>query len=77
MRYRIIMTSREMFDFEADNEEEAYEMISLHEVEPVFKKYFGDDIVIEGDESKSAFVLVNGKEVKLHESIRRKHGTNK
>jgi hypothetical protein len=77
MQYTIIMTAREMYSVDADTEEEAYDLIATGVVEPDFKQYFGDDIVIEGDGVESEYVKVNGKEVKLHESIRGKHGTNK
>ena len=76
MQYTIIMTAREMYSVDADTEEEAYDLIATGVVEPDFKQYFGDDIVIEGDGLESEYVKVNGKEVKLHESIRGKHGTH-
>ncbi len=65
-----------MYSVDADTEEEAYDLIATGVVEPDFKQYFGDDIVIEGDGVESEYVKVNGKEVKLHESIRGKHGTH-
>lgn len=60
-RYRIIMQSREMFDVEAETEEEAYEIISVGEIEPIFKKYFGDDIVVTGENYDD--IEVNGKRI--------------
>ena len=47
MKYRIVMQSRELYEVEAESEDEAYEMIAIGEVEPIDKEYFGDDIVEE------------------------------
>ena len=46
-RFRISMQSTELYEVEAENEEEAYEMIALGEVEPIAKEYFGDDDIRE------------------------------
>jgi predicted RNA-binding protein len=77
MQYIIIMTAREMYSVDADTEEEAYDLIATGVVEAKTKVYFGDDIVVEGDGVDSDYVKVNGKQVKLHESIREKiNGTH-
>jgi hypothetical protein len=47
MIYKITMQSREVYKVEAENEDEAYEMIAIGQVEPIDKQYFGDDIVEE------------------------------
>jgi len=46
-RFRISMQSTELYEVVAENEEEAYEMIALGEVEPIAKEYFGDDDIRE------------------------------
>lgn len=47
MRYKIIMQSRELYEVDAESEDEAYEFIAMGQVEPIDKEYFGDDIVEE------------------------------
>lgn len=46
-RYRITMQASEMYEVEAENEDEAYEMIALGQVEPIDKEYWGDDNIWE------------------------------
>ena len=46
-KYLISMQSTELYEVGAENEEEAFEIISLGEVEPVAKEYFGDDDIQE------------------------------
>lgn len=46
-RYRITMQASEMYEVEAENEEEAFETIALGLVEPIDKEYFGDDNIWE------------------------------
>jgi hypothetical protein len=46
-KYLVSMQSTELYEVEAENEEEAYEMIALGEVEPIAKEYFGDDDIRE------------------------------
>ena len=62
MRFRIITKVRELYDIEAENEAEAYEMIALGEVEPITKKYFDDDIVIEGEDDD---ISMGGKKLEI------------
>ena len=53
MIYRIVMQSRELYEVDTENLDEAYEMIALGQVEPLDKEYFGEDIVEEiNDDSK-------------------------
>lgn len=47
MIYKIVMQLRELYEVDAENLDEAYEMIALGQVEPSDKDYFGDDIVEE------------------------------
>jgi hypothetical protein len=47
MIYRIVMQSRELYEVDTENLDEAYEMIALGQVEPLDKEYFGEDIVEE------------------------------
>ena len=47
MIYKIVMQSRELYEVDAENLDEAYEMIALGQVEPLDKEYFGEDIVEE------------------------------
>ena len=47
VRYKIVMQLRELYEVDAENLDEAYEMIALGQVEPLDKEYFGDDIVEE------------------------------
>ena len=47
MIYRIVMQSRELYEVDTENLDEAYEMIALGQVEPLDKEYFGEDIVDE------------------------------
>lgn len=46
-KYLISMQSTELYEVEAENEEEAFEIISFGEVEPIAKEYFGDDNIRE------------------------------
>jgi hypothetical protein len=50
MRFRIIMTARELYDVEAETETEAYELIETGQTDPIYKKHFGENIVIEGED---------------------------
>jgi hypothetical protein len=50
MRFRIIMTARELYDVEAENETEAYELIETGQTDPIYKGHFGKNIVIEGED---------------------------
>ena len=45
--YRISMHSAELFEVEAESEEEALEIISLGEIEPIHKEYYGEDEIME------------------------------
>lgn len=47
VRYKIVMQLRELYEVDAENLDEAYEMIALGQVEPSDRDYFGDDIVEE------------------------------
>ena len=46
-KYLISMQSTELYEVGAGNEEEAFEIISLGEVEPIAKEYFGDENIQE------------------------------
>ena len=46
-KYLISMRSTELYEVDAENEEQAYEFIALGEVEPIAKEYFGDDDIRE------------------------------
>jgi hypothetical protein len=47
MIYKIVMQARELYEVDAESEDEAYEMIAIGQVEPIDKEYFGEDIVEE------------------------------
>ena len=49
-KYRITMQASEMYEVEAENEDEAFETIALGMVEPIGKEYFGDDNIWEVEE---------------------------
>ena len=46
-KYQISMHCAELFEVEAESEEEAFDIISLGEVEPIEKEYYGDDEIWE------------------------------
>lgn len=46
-KYRITMQASELYEVEAESEQEAFETIALGMVEPIGKEYFGDDNIWE------------------------------
>ena len=46
-KYQISMHCAELFIVEAESEEEAFDIISLGEIEPIEKEYYGEDEIME------------------------------
>ena len=61
MRFRIIMTARELYDVEAESESEAYTLIEAGQAELIYKKHFGENIVIEGENND---ISIKGEKIK-------------
>ena len=45
--YQISMHCAELYEVEAENEDEAFDIISLGNEEPIEKEYYGDDEIWE------------------------------
>ena len=46
-KFQVIMHASEIYEVEAEDEDEALEIISLGDLEPVDKEYYGEDEVRE------------------------------
>ena len=46
-KFQVIMHASEIYEVEAEDEDEALEIISLGEIEPIDKEYFDEDEVKE------------------------------